>query len=168
MLMISHMNFSLKLIIRALLVNWKIKLVFYHWSSSFTQLQVGSTSTMYKNSPPVIGMFKFLSLASSLYLFWLLASQKVPTLWKQDVNWTYIRRSEDVQDVWKTSYACSIYVLCPGGAYSIMGIYYDPHNLETTELTISTFPRPLSSLKSYTAILKFPLLIPDKRNIFRD
>ena len=29
----------------------------------------------------------------------------------QDVNWTYIRRSEDVQDVFWTSYVRSIYVL---------------------------------------------------------
>ena len=30
----------------------------------------------------------------------------------KDVNWTYIRRSEDVQDVFWTSYVHSIYVLC--------------------------------------------------------
>ena len=30
----------------------------------------------------------------------------------QDVNWTYIRRSENVQDVIWTSYVRSIYVLC--------------------------------------------------------
>ena len=36
------------------------------------------------------------------------------TPWTQDVNWTYIRRSEDVQDVFWTSYVRSIYVLCPG------------------------------------------------------
>ena len=33
----------------------------------------------------------------------------------QDVNWTYIRRSEGVQDVFWTSYKRLIYVLCPGG-----------------------------------------------------
>ena len=32
----------------------------------------------------------------------------------QDVNWTYVRRSEEVQDVFRTSYVRSIYVLCPG------------------------------------------------------
>ena len=37
------------------------------------------------------------------------------TLWAQEVNWTYIRRSEDVLDVFLTSYVHSIYVLCPGG-----------------------------------------------------
>ena len=36
------------------------------------------------------------------------------TPWTQDVNWTYIRRSEDVQDVFWTSYVLSIYVLRPG------------------------------------------------------
>ena len=30
----------------------------------------------------------------------------------QDVNWTYIRRSEDIQNVFWTSYVHSIYVLC--------------------------------------------------------
>ena len=33
----------------------------------------------------------------------------------QDVNLTCIRRSEDVQDVLRTSYVCSIYVLCLQG-----------------------------------------------------
>ena len=33
----------------------------------------------------------------------------------QDANWTYIRRSEDVQDVFWTSYVRSIYVLCLRG-----------------------------------------------------
>ena len=37
-------------------------------------------------------------------------------LWTLDVNWTCIRRSEDFQDVFWTSYVPSIYVLCPGRA----------------------------------------------------
>ena len=37
------------------------------------------------------------------------------TPWTQGVNWTYIRPSEDVQDVFWSSYIRSIYVLCPGG-----------------------------------------------------
>ena len=32
-----------------------------------------------------------------------------------DANWTYIRRSEDVQHAFWTSYARSIYALCPRG-----------------------------------------------------
>ena len=32
-----------------------------------------------------------------------------------DINWTSIRRSEDFQDFFWTSYIRSIYVLCPGG-----------------------------------------------------
>ena len=40
----------------------------------------------------------------------------VGTSWSQDVNWMYVRRSEeDIQDVFWTSYLLSIYVLCPGG-----------------------------------------------------
>ena len=37
--------------------------------------------------------------------------------WTQDVNWTYIRRSEDIQDVLWLSYVRSIYLLCPGGVF---------------------------------------------------
>ena len=37
------------------------------------------------------------------------------TSWTQDVNWTYIRRSQDVHDVFWTSYVHSIYALCPVG-----------------------------------------------------
>ena len=33
----------------------------------------------------------------------------------QDVNWTYIRRSEDIQDIFWTFYVRSIYVLCLQG-----------------------------------------------------
>ena len=42
------------------------------------------------------------------------------TPWAQDVNWTYIKRSEDVQDVFWTSYVRSIYVLCLRGRIDIM------------------------------------------------
>ena len=37
------------------------------------------------------------------------------TPWTQEVNSTYIRRLEDVQDVFWTSYVLLIYVRCPGG-----------------------------------------------------
>ena len=37
------------------------------------------------------------------------------TPWVQDVNWAYLRRSEDVLDIFWTSDVHSIYVLCPGG-----------------------------------------------------
>ena len=40
------------------------------------------------------------------------------TPWTQDVNWTYIRRWEDVQGVFWASYVRSIYVLCRGGGSS--------------------------------------------------
>ena len=40
------------------------------------------------------------------------------TYWTQDVNWTYIRRSEDVVNAFWTSYIRSIYVLCLGRCFS--------------------------------------------------
>ena len=43
----------------------------------------------------------------------------------QDVNLTYIRRSEDVLDVFWTSYVRSIYVLCLLGTYRNLIIYKD-------------------------------------------
>ena len=42
----------------------------------------------------------------------LLVCYLLNTSWTQDVHCTYVRCSGNVQD---TSYACSIYVLCPGG-----------------------------------------------------
>ena len=47
-----------------------------------------------------------------LLSFWL---DRYYTPWKQDVNWKNIRLSEDVQDVFWTSFEFYIYVLCPGG-----------------------------------------------------
>ena len=35
-------------------------------------------------------------------------------LWTQNVNWTYMRSSKDVLDIFWTSYVRSIYVLCSG------------------------------------------------------
>ena len=35
--------------------------------------------------------------------------------WTQEVNWTYMRRSEDLQSVFWTSYVRLIYIMCPGG-----------------------------------------------------
>lgn len=42
----------------------------------------------------------------------LQGTQKVITPWKQDVNWTYIRKN--VMDIFCTLYVRSIYVLKPG------------------------------------------------------
>ena len=47
-------------------------------------------------------------------LFTVLLLILVPTPPTQDVTWTKIRRSEDVQDVFWTPYVRSIYVLCLG------------------------------------------------------
>ena len=37
------------------------------------------------------------------------------TPWTEDVNWTYVRRSEEILDLFWSSYTLSIYVLCTGG-----------------------------------------------------
>ena len=53
--------------------------------------------------------------------------------WTQDVNWAYIKRSEDLKDVFWTSWVCSIYVLCPegGGGGEISYIIPISHSLIT-------------------------------------
>ena len=56
--------------------------------------------------------FSIKILRNLLQILFLIFSEVTP--WTQDVNRTYIRRSEDVQDVFWTSYVRSIYVLCPG------------------------------------------------------
>ena len=43
--------------------------------------------------------------------------QQYLTSQTQDVNWTHIRRSEDVSDVFWTSYVLSVYVLCLRGDF---------------------------------------------------
>ena len=52
----------------------------------------------------------------------------------QDVDRTYIRHSEDVQDIffW-TSYVCSIYVLCSGASWCCRSLtQIDPLNIRAT------------------------------------
>ena len=51
--------------------------------------------------------------------WWILIP--VTILWAQDVNWAYIRRLEDVQDVFWMSYVHAIYVLCPRGTQIFQG-----------------------------------------------
>ena len=46
------------------------------------------------------------------------AMKRENTPWAQDVTWTYIRRSEDVQHVFWTCYEHSVWVVCPRG-YSV-------------------------------------------------
>ena len=49
--------------------------------------------------------------------------------WTMNVNWTYIRHSEDVQDVFRTSYVRSIYFLCPGGKFNLLKLVCNiPHS----------------------------------------
>ena len=40
------------------------------------------------------------------------------TSWTQDVDWRYIRRSEDVKNIFWASYARPIYILYPGGNFT--------------------------------------------------
>ena len=42
--------------------------------------------------------------------------------WTQNVNYTYISRSEDAIGVFWTSCVRSIYVLCPGGLYTFLSV----------------------------------------------
>ena len=64
----------------------------------------------------------------------------IPPQWRQGVNWAYIRRSEDAQDVFWTSYVRSIYVLCLLG-HNVTGInsffYYT--SLENRPFVISLY-----------------------------
>ena len=60
--------------------------------------------------------YKILSQKSKLPVYlhpWksVKRNKHTPPPWTQDVNSMYIRRSEDVQDVWWTFYVRSIYVL---------------------------------------------------------
>ena len=47
-----------------------------------------------------------------------LVLQLWPTPQDTEVNGMYIKCSEDIKDISRTSYFCSIYILCPGGKYS--------------------------------------------------
>ena len=38
----------------------------------------------------------------------------------QDINWVYVRRSEEIQDVLWRSHVRSVYVLCPRGSESLL------------------------------------------------
>ena len=52
-------------------------------------------------------VFRHIWIAQRLKIF-----HTIP--WRQDVNWTYIRRSETALGVFWPSYVRSIYILCPG------------------------------------------------------
>ena len=62
----------------------------------------------------------------------------IGTPWTQDVNWTYIRRSEDVLDVSWKSYVCSIYVLCLLGSQLLNFILLYCSHLSYTSLCIQS------------------------------
>ena len=57
--------------------------------------------------------------------------------WTKDVNQTYKRRLEDFKDVFWTSYARSIYVLCPEGkVYEVYGVYENHEQLINIDWSI--------------------------------
>ena len=47
--------------------------------------------------------------------YYLQYYRQTNTPWAQDAKWTYIRRSEDVPNIFWTSYVRLIYALCPEG-----------------------------------------------------
>ena len=67
----------------------------------------------------------YLQLISEIFSL----SAQIPVVlgspWTQDVNWKYTRRSEDVQDIFWTSYVRWIYVLWPGACdMYVCTLYY--------------------------------------------
>ena len=56
-------------------------------------------------------------LQNYFLLIWILLTQ-----YTQDVNWTYIRRSEDVLGIFWGSYVRSIYVLYPRGSFMVFSL----------------------------------------------
>ena len=76
-----------------------------HSGIFYTVLCSGSSPTLYWK---VFTQFKLMTMHSYV----LCPAQT------QEVNWTYIRRSEDVPDVFRTSYVRSVYVLFQLGLYS--------------------------------------------------
>ena len=52
---------------------------------------------------------------------------RIVTPQTQDINWTYIGRSEDILDVFWTSYVRSIYVLCLRGGFNDNGASWFEH-----------------------------------------
>ena len=74
------------------------------------------------------------------------------TPWTQDVNWTYIRRSEDVQNVFLMSYVRSLYVLCLRGIFLHMKSFKrQPHKMVKHTQTIGQqIADELMSMRSLT------------------
>ena len=62
-----------------------------------------------------------------------------------NVNWTYIRRSEDIQDVFRKSYVRSIYFLCPGGKFNLLMLVC---NIHTVHIISSVFRKNFEVLKT--------------------
>ena len=69
-------------------------------------------------------------VVSIIFVFFdLIWDRRFTTQKTQDVNWTYIRRSEDVLVVFWTSYVRSIYVLCLLGKSCYLPYYCDDFEL---------------------------------------
>ena len=78
---------------------------------------------------------------------WLFKLLKASPL-TQDVNWTYIRRLEDVQDVFWTSHVRSVYVLCLRGYWGSTEIRVGVISWDGVEQSAKQF-NPFSSKASY-------------------
>ena len=59
----------------------------------------------------------------------------------QNASWTYIRRSEDVLDVFWTSCVRSVYVLCRRGIYQYTDIHWNISLVRSIGVMLRTFLR---------------------------
>ena len=75
----------------------------------------------------------------------------------QNINWTYIRRSEDVLDVFRTFYVRSIYVLCPLGTWRVIREIYLYDWKEQANIFFKTFRQALLLVQWLIAIWRLIL-----------
>ena len=61
--------------------------------------------------------FVFMHTLRIIIMFHSFISKNTGSPYRQDVNWTYTRRSEDIQDVFWTSYIRLIYILSLRGMF---------------------------------------------------
>ena len=99
----------------------------------------------------------FLEVVSNSIIL-LTVSFKIYTSQPQDVNWTYIKRSEDVHDVFWTFYARSIYVLCLWGSdtylFLIDGNAVERHH---QSVLVIYFPREMQVSTHRTLLYETPI-----------
>ena len=80
--------------------------------------------TVFLNSEPTINSNNFPECNDT---------KKISDPVEQTVNWTYIKRSEDVLDIFWTSYVRSVYVLCLQGTIFLKQKQPFPKNIKITE-----------------------------------